>query len=178
MHNYACFFIHHFFGSKIFKYLIAHEIVALRGWKMTDKWPKIPWQLWIWIFIIPRSDLFKKDPHTGGVESQNVRKSLFLSTFSTALRCIIVIENLKTGGDSKYTYASFSNTSLLVGSMVKYLISRDVLMGCFNFCQEEQPNCRGSNLGRVTLVLGRETLTLSRVCNPNHTQIKHNLSTS
>ena len=43
------------------KFLIADEIVVLRVRKMTDKWPKIPSQLRIWIFIVPKSNVCEKD---------------------------------------------------------------------------------------------------------------------
>ena len=39
-HSYACFLYTSLFGTKIFKYLIAHEIVAFSGRKMTDKMTK------------------------------------------------------------------------------------------------------------------------------------------
>ena len=49
------FCIHHFLLRKIFKYLIAHGIVAFHGRKMSDKCPKIPWQLRIWtLWFLPR----------------------------------------------------------------------------------------------------------------------------
>ena len=58
------FCIRHFLIRKIFKYLIAHEIVAFRGRKMTDKCPKniVPIKNSNTVFIIPKSDVYKKDP--------------------------------------------------------------------------------------------------------------------
>ena len=76
--------------------------------------------------------------NTGGVASQ---KSSFFSTISTALRWIFVVSKIGEWEEILHILTHcFPTHRLLVGSMVKYLVAHEVLMGCFDFCQEKPPN--------------------------------------
>ena len=52
---------HHFLVRRIFKFLIAREVPALRRRKKTGKYRKMPSQLRIWIFNVPK--IYTKKMH-------------------------------------------------------------------------------------------------------------------
>ena len=95
------FRIHHFLVRRIFKFLIAHKVPALWRRKKTGKYPKMPSQLRIWIFDVPKMMYTKRCITMARLTSrclncvainirrvawQNERETSIFRTFSSALR--------------------------------------------------------------------------------------------